>query len=69
MKKYVENNDLGFSVRQGDVDDFVKTAIYINKNYRKVIQKVEIGSTKLIENNSIFWENTILPMLEHYDKL
>ena len=69
MKEYVEKNDIGISIKQGDVNDFVNKVLFIYKNYDSYYKNVKKRSEELINSGAIFWDYTVLTMLNRYKNL
>jgi glycosyltransferase involved in cell wall biosynthesis len=68
MKDFVIKNNLGLSIKNGDVSDLIEKVQEIHNNYEYFQKKVKTASN-IVTQTSFFWESTIENMLKAYQNL
>lgn len=69
MREFVEDNELGFAVDVDDNNDFINAVKKIHSDYKKIKSRVTQNSQELFKSTPIFWEDSIKPMLDFYEKM
>lgn len=63
LKEYIENNNIGISIKDQDHLDFAKKVIYLYQN-KNLIKEFSNNCQNL--HNQIFWEDTVKDLISYY---
>lgn len=66
MQEFVLNNGLGTSLKMYNQEALIEAVVEFHKNYDEVASRVQASSVKLLKKEELFWEKTVVPMLEYY---
>ena len=68
MKELIENNGLGLSIDAYSAQILAEKLLYLYENYAIMESKIRQNSQKLIDENNIFWDQTVQRMINFYGK-
>ena len=68
MNDYVVRNELGLSLEEHTEKDLSSKILQVYNSYPEIIMKMEKNVEKIKNSGELYWEHTVEPMLEFYEK-